>query len=395
MINPRLAGDCMLHCPYCSTLTKENETYCMKCGRMLPEDRYHRLSSKPNFFKRWKSPILSTVILLFFVISLYVTLEMRTAKAKDYYTKGEEKVLDQDFKTAQSLLQDALDMKDNFQQAEISLAFMNQALSMEQTLQKTEQLLKEKKYTQALEILNESEKGLQDYNGEAVNKLVERVTKQRNKINIEKLRQALKQEPEIDQLKVLLWDAVSIETEEAEQLTAIIREQIVNFVFAKASEQLKNNQFSDANLIVKDGLKYAPDSEKLLSLQTTVDKEKVAFETAQQSRIEQAMNTANKEQQMNESDAIKLKQIETTKDDQGNLVVKGQVQSVATIPINSIRVQYSITTDKGEAILTNEVYVYPEELYPEETGHFEFTHYDVNINQELTAEVETIAWYTK
>ncbi|AUJ26855.1 hypothetical protein A21D_03821 [Virgibacillus dokdonensis] len=385
----------MLHCPYCSTLTKENETYCMKCGRMLPEDRYHRLSSKPNFFKRWKSPILSTVILLFFVISLYVTLEMRTAKAKDYYTKGEEKVLDQDFKTAQSLFQDALDMKDNFQQAEISLAFMNQALSMEQTLQKTEQLLKEKKYTQALEILNESEKGLQDYNGEAVNKLVERVTKQRNKINIEKLRQALKQEPEIDQLKVLLWDAVSIETEEAEQLTATIREQIVNFVFAKASEQLKNNQFSDANLIVKDGLKYAPDSEKLLSLQTTVDKEKVAFETAQQSRIEQAMNTANKEQQMNESDAIKLKQIETTKDDQGNLVVKGQVQSVATIPINSIRVQYSITTDKGEAILTNEVYVYPEELYPEETGHFEFTHYDVNINQELTAEVETIAWYTK
>ncbi|WP_296362145.1 zinc ribbon domain-containing protein [Virgibacillus sp.] len=367
----------------------------MKCGRMLPEDRYHRLSSKPNFFKRWKSPILSTVILLFFVISLYVTLEMRTAKAKDYYTKGEEKVLDQDFKTAQSLFQDALDMKDNFQQAEISLAFMNQALSMEQTLQKTDQLLKEKKYTQALEILNESEKGLQDYNGEAVNKLVERVTKQRNKINIEKLRQALKQEPEIDQLKVLLWDAVSIETEEAEQLTATIREQIVNFVFAKASEQLKNNQFSDANLIVKDGLKYAPDSEKLLSLQTTVDKEKVAFETAQQSRIEQAMNTANKEQQMNESDAIKLKQIETTKDDQGNLVVKGQVQSVATIPINSIRVQYSITTDKGEAILTNEVYVYPEELYPEETGHFEFTHYDVNINQELTAEVETIAWYTK
>ncbi|API93725.1 hypothetical protein J32TS6_08130 [Virgibacillus pantothenticus] len=383
----------MLYCPYCGVQTKEEETYCIKCGKYLPEDRYNRLGNKPNI-KRWRLPFLSSALLLLLFIAFYVTLEIRTAKAKEYYMEGEQKVLAQDYQAAQTLFQNALKLKDNFQHAEASLAFMDKAISIEATLQESKQLLKEEKYAKALESLSQSEKDLQDFNGEAVNQIVERITKERNTIKLEKLKHALQQEPDIDQLKILLWDATSIETAEAEQLSANIREQIVNFVFTKASEHLTNNQFNNANVIVKDGLKYAPDSEKLLSLQTTIDKEKVAFETAQQSRIEQAMTTANKEQQLNDSEAIKLKKIEITSDDQENLVVKGQVQNVATIPINSIMVEYIIKTNKGEEILTNEVYVFPDELYPDETGNFEFTHYDMNDkNQALRVEVKTITWY--
>ncbi|NBJ71389.1 MULTISPECIES: zinc ribbon domain-containing protein [Clostridia] len=384
----------MLYCPYCGVQTKEEETYCIKCGKHLPEDRYNRLRNKPKFFTRWRLPLLSSAFLLFLCVVFYVTLEIRTAKAKEYYIEGEQKVLTQDYYAAQTLFQNALKWKDNFQHAEASLAFMDKAISIEATLKESKQLLKEKKYAQALESLNQSEKDLQDFNGEAVNQMVERITKERNTIKLEKLKHALQQKPDIDQLKILLWDATSIETAEAEQLSANIREQIVNFVFTKASKHLTNNQFNDANVIVKDGLKYAPNSEKLLSLQTTIDKEKVTFETAQQNRIEQAMTTANKEQQLNESEAIKLKKMEITSDDQGNLVVKGQVQSVATIPINSIMVEYIIKTNKGEEILTNEVYVFPDELYPDETGNFEFTHYDMNDkNEALKVEVKTITWY--
>ncbi|WP_077300531.1 zinc ribbon domain-containing protein [Virgibacillus pantothenticus] len=383
----------MLYCPYCGVQTKEEETYCIKCGKHLPEDRYNRLGNKPNV-KRWKLPLLSSALLLLLFIAFYVTLEIRTAKAKEYYMEGEQKVLAQDYQAAQTLFQNALKLKDNFQHAEASLAFMDKAISIEATLKESKQLLEEEKYAKALESLSQSEKDLQDFNGEAVNQIVERITKERNTIKLEKLKHALQQEPDIDQLKILLWDATTIETAEAEQLSANIREQIVNFVFAKASEHLTNNQFNNANVIVKDGLKYAPDSEKLVSLQTTIDKEKVAFETAQQSRIEQAMTTANKEQQLNKSEAIELNKIEITSDDQENLVVKGQVQSVATIPINSIMVEYVIKTNKGEEILTNEVYVFPDELYPDETGNFEFTHYDINDkNQALKVEVKTITWY--
>ncbi|MBU5266485.1 zinc ribbon domain-containing protein [Virgibacillus proomii] len=386
----------MLYCPYCGTQTKEDEHYCIKCGKYLPEDRYNRINNKTPWIKRWKLPLISSAVVLLSFLSTYIILEINTAKAKDLYIEGEEKVLKQDYQTAKALFQEALDHKNNFYQAQNSLDFMDTALSIQAVIKEATTLMEKKQFQQALTMLNKSEQKLKDFNGEAVNHIIELITKKRDTIKLNQIKYELEKEPNIDKLKLLLWEAVSIETGEATTITNNIRNQIISFVFTKASEQLNNKQFNDAQLIVKDGLKYAPESEKLLSLQTTIDKEKVAFETAQQNRIEQAMSTASQEQQTNKSNAITLKSIDLTSDDQGNLVVKGQVQNKVTIPINSIVVKYAILTKKGKEILTNEVYIYPDELYPNEEGKFEFTHYDLDekyIN--LKAEVKAITWYTE
>lgn len=72
----------------------------------------------------------------------------------------------------------------------------------------------------------------------------------------------------------------------------------------------------------------------------------------------------------------------------------GKVKSGATIPVNSILVEYSLEAN-GEALLTNEVYVYPDTLYPDETGEFEFTHYDIDRKKkDISINVDRIKWYT-
>ncbi|GAA0446788.1 MAG: zinc-ribbon domain-containing protein [Bacillota bacterium] len=384
----------MLHCPYCGTSIKEDESYCIKCGKKLPEDRFNRVKKKVGK-QFWKLPAIVTGCVLLSIVLLYVTLEIRTAKAKDLYNKGEEKVLNAEYQEAKELFQKAIDYKHNFNQAQHSLEFMDHALSIRASLEESTQFLKEKKYQAALDLINNTENTLKDFDGPAINQLIDEIAANRNAVKLKQVTESLKKEPNIDQLKILLWDAASIDTEEAEPITKDIRDQIINYTYTRANEQLNKKQFNDAKLIVEDGLKYAPKSEKLTSLQTTIDKEQVSFETAQQKRIEQAMTSATKEQQVNENDAVELVSIKTTSDDQGNLVVKGKVKSVATIPVNSIMVKYRLQTKDGHELLTNGVYVYPDELYPDESGNFEFTHFDIDYKaKDVETDVEKITWYT-
>ncbi|PAV28787.1 zinc ribbon domain-containing protein [Virgibacillus profundi] len=386
----------MLHCPYCGTNIKEDESYCIKCGKQLPDDINNRLKNKKYINKLWYLPAILAAVLLISSGIYYLILENQTAEAKNLYEQGEKQVLAGDYEQARDLFADALEHKKNFNHASTSLDFMDKALNVQRTLTQSTELLKEQDYQQALSLINEAENDMTNFNGPAVNEIIDLIVSTRNTIKIEQLKDTLKQEPSIDDLKILLWEADSIKDNEAKKITATIRDQIIDYSYSKASEQLKNKQFNDALIFVEDGLKYAPNAEKLQSLKTTIDKEQVAFETAQQQRIEQAINTAAKEQEINEKDAIELVSVAIESDKQGKLVVIGEVKSVATIPINSILIEYSLLTESGTEILSNEVYVYPDKLYPEEKGDFEFTHFDIDEeNKNLKIEVSKITWYTE
>src|SRR5690625_967058 len=193
-----------------------------------------------------------------------------------------------------------------------------------------------------------------------------------------------------------LWEAESIKTEEAEEVAENIRTQIADYTHSKAIELINKHQFSDARLLVSDGLKYAKTSKKLISLQQTIDKEQEAFETEQQMRIEQAIHLAEEERELNELKAVELIKASFDVDDQGALIVTGEVKSVATIPIHSIIVKYSLYHNKDdEPYVTNKAFVFPDILYPGESGEFEFTHYDIDEDINIkNIQIEKFTWYT-
>lgn len=384
----------MLHCPNCGTKVKENEHYCIKCGKPLPDDINTRIETNKQYSKWWALPILTMVITVIAVGLYAYILQYKTANALKLYTEAEQLMLDEDFNGATDLLEDALKKRKNFAQAETALDFSNKVIAIEKQLGEINELLANKEYKTSLEMIDYAEEELSSYSGPAVSKLVEKINDTYSIAKLEQLNAQLEEGPSINDLRILIWEAEEINHPDADKIVAAIRDRIIDYTFSKASEELNAKQFNDAILLAEDGLKYAPDSEKLQSLLTNINKEKLAFETEVQQRMEQAMDTAYKESQINENDAIEMISVKLENNDEGQVVINGEVKSTATVPINSILVEYALLKNNDE-ILTNEIFIFPDTLYPSETGKFEFTHFDLkDKSKDLRAEVKKLTWYT-
>lgn len=385
----------MFHCPYCGSIVKEDESFCIKCGKELPDDLNARFNQKKHFNRYWLLPIFCLLICVVSLMAFFFILQHQETTAKQLFNQGESFILEEDYSKAKEAFSDALTYKDNFFEANVALNFTNKVLQIEEDLKQAMKQQENNEFKESLDMINAAERTLQNYHGSAVDQLIDQIIIIKNDTKVEQLKYLLSQQPNIDELKSLLWESEAINNLDAEEITNSIRNQIVDYTFSKASEQLNNKQFNDAQILVDDGLKYAGDSEKLLSLQTTIEKEKTAFETEQQQRIEQAIHLAAEEDEKNKEDAIKLNSVKITKDDQDNWIVNGKVTSVATIPINSVLIEYSLLTNKDEEIETNKVYVFPDKLYMNEEGKFEFTHYDIDKkHKKVKVKVNKITWYT-
>ncbi|WP_156856344.1 zinc ribbon domain-containing protein [Oceanobacillus sp. AG] len=382
----------MYYCPNCGIKVKEDEHFCLKCGRPLP-DIEARLEPA-RFQKWWIFPIAMLVIVIssIFISSLY--FNHQSAKAIELYTEAQESLQEGDYAQANQLLQDSLRHRKDFNQAQVALQYTAEAISIGEQLEKAEQLLQTEDYNEALDILHLAEDKLKTYQGPVVSELVEKIDQTHASVLMEQLKAKLEKSPSMNEIRMLIWEAEEINHPEANEIVMQLRNELIEYTFSTASEALNHKQFNDALLITEDGLKYAPDSEKLQSLLANINKEKSSFETAAKERLEQAMDTVYQEHQMNENDAIEVVSIKVENDEDGRVIVNGAVKSNATVPINSILVDYALSRN-GEEILTNEIFVYPDTLYPTEQGKFEFTHFDLkDKSSELEAEIKRITWYT-
>lgn len=385
----------MLHCPYCGSIVKEDELFCVECGKELPNDLNERFKQKRQFNRFWLLPIFCLLLCILSLMSAYFILQHQAATAKQLFNQGQNLILEEDYSKAKTAFKDALSYKDNFYEADVALNFTEKVLQIEEDLKEALKQQENNEFKESLDMISSAERTLKNYHGSAVNQLIDQIIIMKDNTKVAQLKYLLSKQPDINELKNLLWDSETINNADAEEITIDIRNRIVDYTFSKASEELNNKQFNDAQILVDDGLKYASDSEKLQSLKTTIEKEKIAFEMEQQERIEQAIHLAAEEQEKNEEDAVKLNSVKIKEDKQGNWIVTGEVTSVATVPINSVLIEYALLTNKDEEITTNKVYVFPDHLYMNEEGQFEFTHYDINKkHKKIKVKVNKITWYT-
>lgn len=384
----------VFYCPHCGLQVNIDEKFCVSCGKQLPKDIENRLKTRRKRNYRWLLPFFMALVVILTILSYTWYLQREHNLAKEFYELGEKAVLNQQYKDAENYFETALLHKPNFPEAEVAQGFTKLMLEIEKNFVQAKDDLVDEKFNESLSLMNESENLIKNYHGQAVNEIIDEIVSLRNEITLAHIEKHLQNNPSIVTLKSLLWEAQSLNTNKAEEIASYIQQEIVDFTFVKASEKLQNKQFNDAKFIVEDGLKYAPDSEKLNTLRSAIDKEKTAFEIAEQRRIEQAIHMAEEDRAHNESSAIQLKDVKIKLDDQDRLIVKGKVKSVATIPVHSILVEYSIIEDE-EIVLENEVFVYPEVLYTDETGKFEYTHYEIDENlADLEIHINKMKWYT-
>lgn len=387
-------GDYMFYCPYCGTQLQVEESYCLTCGKEMTKQIKKRIKQDRTFNRYWLIPIISFIFSIIIILSYYLIENNRVDQAKQLYDLGEEHLMEQAFDEAIYVFEEAIKYQPSFSQAKTTLDFTKKALNIKVEIDGIQTLLNNGHYDKALALVDEHEKQLRHYQGEIVNKIVKSLTNKRDTISIAQIQNKLSQEHSIEDLKVILWEATAINNDDAQTIADNIRQEIADYSFSIASEKLNKHHFNDALFIVEDGLKYAPYSDKLLSLQQTIEKEKVAFETAQQERIEQALHIAEEEQDFNENKAVEIKEAHLSKDEQDRLVVSGEIKSQATVPIQSVFVEYKIVTEDGLVLETNRVFTYPERLYPKDVGSFEFTHYDIDGNRDdLSINIEKITWY--
>ncbi|TFB14067.1 zinc ribbon domain-containing protein [Filobacillus milosensis] len=382
----------MSYCPKCGAKTHTDELFCVSCGAPLPTDISERYNTdQKNFNKWWLVPLSVLIFSLMFAIGIHFYLEHQEDQAKQSYNEGVELALEGQYLKAKDKFRQSLDYKSNYKAAATSSNFMDIAMQINEALGEVDRLIENKMYQEAINLTEENESKLRQYNGKVVNQLLDEILTKRNDIKIAQVQNNLKDEASIDELKMQLWRVESINTEPAQNLESQMKERIVNLSFNEANEELNDNQFSTALAIVKDALRYVPENERLESLKTTIEKQKVAFETEQKQRIAQAQSQVEMEQEQNENNAVELINIEAVKNEEGDIVVKGELKSVATVPIYSTSVKYSLYDENDELILENETFLYPETLYPEETGQFEYTHYDVK--EEVDINIDQIKWY--
>ncbi|MET3681960.1 tetratricopeptide (TPR) repeat protein [Alkalibacillus flavidus] len=385
-----------MYCPRCGSKTKENEAYCTICGAQLPKDYEDRKQSPNRVNRWWFTPLITLICVLMAGIGLHFYLEYNNSKAQSLYNEGVDYAMDGQYAKAQQAFDEAQSYNDNLEAAKTNEAFMDVALDVNEQLSNAKTLMDQGAYQQALQTTQEAESALSGYNGEVINQLLDTVMETRNNIKINQIDQRLNNNPSIEELKILLWQVESIELDDAAELESLIRERIVNYVTNEANNMLKTNQFSSAIAIIEDGLRYAPENEQLTSLKSTVENQKADFETQQQKRIEQALSQYELEQEHNANNAVEMVDIEASLNEFDEISVTGEVKSTATRPIHSISVSYTLYDDSDNEILNNETFVYPDTVYPDETGQIEHTHSDLPEDfdsEEISITVEGISWY--
>ncbi len=377
----------MAYCPKCGASVYSEEIFCVNCGEKLPHDLNQRLCTNKWRFKHFIMPITILSLIIIITIAIYTIYHYKLNEAKLAYTKAEEALLLSDYQLANQYIDESIKTLPGFNQAQQIKQFTQFSVEILDQLSKTDS------NQDKLRLIIQAKNDLAHFTGEAVDIFTQQLLSTQAEIQIEMVKARLAQNPSVDDLPLLLWEANSIQDPEAYQLVRRIRDQLIAHTIDQAYQYLNKNQFSQAQSIVENGLYYAPNDLKLSSLLNSIEKEKAAFIATQEERLEQAFSQYEVEQQVNQNEAIEELEIDFKVNSDDQLVVSGQLKSVATVPIHAIFVHYTLFDDELNELKSNEIYVYPETLYPGETGEFDHIHFDQELIDKTTSvQVTSITW---
>lgn len=212
-------------------------------------------------------------------------------------------------------------------------------------------------------------------------------------ITVGKIKQELSELTTVDQLAAKLTRMATLSTEEAAAVKEQILTKITQISRQQAQQQLENKQFSAAIATLDQALKYVVDHQSLLSFKEKIVQEQTAFEQAEQTRLEQAMEAAAKEELLNETAAVEVTSFQFEVDEFGDLYIKGEVTNVATRDISSVTIEFTVYDLEGNHLYDSSTSVYPFYLSRGEKGSFEDTVF--YLFEEVNVEIENITWYVE
>ncbi|MFV8829435.1 zinc-ribbon domain-containing protein [Alkalihalobacterium sp. APHAB7] len=398
-----------MFCHSCGNKRLDTERYCPKCGTAFmegldevsatTEDNSNssslppkkQQSKKNKTLTLWLLPILSTLCVTIVLISYYYYEASINNRVASLNQKIESNFSSGEYKQAEKKITEALELRDMtmFQQYR---DIVKLALQYEQKLHEIDDLIQLNQVIQAsLHIKNLKEHMHEtNYYLPLLQPIQLRLENTEVNLTVAEAKMELNELETVAELGQKLSSLSSFNGEEAEKIKQQILNKIVQISYEKAEMHLQKHEFSKALYALETGLQYAINDAKLLSFIDRVNDEKLAFEHAEQNRLEAAMVAAAKEDLKNRTEAVEITSIDIELDEFGDVYLFGDVINNGTTTIYSIDIHYSIFDEDEELVTETVTSVYPYELAPGETGRFSHSYY--GIFEELSVTVESITW---
>lgn len=373
-------------CPKCGAKVHDEEIFCISCGEKLPTDRHQRFQTRRFSAKDWIMPIGIFVLITLVFLGILLFHYNRTNHALDAYKDATTAFNQEDYEESLTYLDKALNYYSKFPAANDLQQLLTIYLS---GIEIDNQL----SYNDQLKQLNNLQIALDDFDGENIDQFIMDIKHQQERLQLDQIESRLSDDLSIQDLQALVWEIDAIHSTDALMLKQQLRERLSTSIASIANTYLSDNRFPDASEVVKNGLYYLPDDERLLSLTETINVAQNQFVTALEERMEKAYQTYEEEVVFNESKAVELENISLKKTASSQLKIEGTVISQATVPIYHVHITFELLNKNNDIIDTRESYVYPDVLYPSDEGKLDYVYLDNKFNNEATdVKVTEVSW---
>lgn len=397
-----------MFCHQCGDKLVEESTFCINCGAKVDQDNqitgqiqslektntaiHSHETSPPRVETNGKKtplphslipyfiPIISLVMVSVFLIFTYVSEQKKNNHVLELQQAAEANALEGNFTEATKLLEDAVEVRPDYDVLQRNLEEVNRAQTFANQLDAALTLSANQQFDQAEQELTTLTNQLADENSPLFTHFEALITTEEENITIEKIKLELLTITNIDELANKLNTLEALSNSKAEDVKTEIMNKIVQFAFEEASTLYTDGYFEEALTMLNKGLNYSSNNEQLLAFKDEIEQAITALE-------EQAVQ----DDLHNRTAAVEVTYFDAVLEENGDITISGTLISTATIPIYSLTVYLAIFDEDGNFLFEDILSVEPYELNPGDEGIFEGVIEDVN--QEAYIEITNITWY--
>ncbi|WP_208414578.1 FxLYD domain-containing protein [Paenibacillus castaneae] len=413
-----------MYCHHCGKKRMDDAIYCSQCGRRLAADeealvaadapmiagvseiaasseteavnspsfRSNGKRSKGGSLWSWLIPISLALVMAASVFTYYKYQLSINDKVIRLQNEAKTEALAGKYAEALALLKEAANDRPKFTALRKDALIIAHAAEQERAAEAASKQLEENNLSEAELALIKLKDELKGHTEPIYARVREKLTALNDKLGIMKLTDELADLVTVDELAAKLSIASHLDSEDAVSIREQLVEKIVNISLVEAEALLKKKNYTEALAVTVKALTFAKEDDRLVSLENRINNAQAQYEKSEQQRLEQAMQKEAAEDLKNQTAAVDVIHIKTTLDENGDVYIEAELKNVATRPIYSVKIQYTVLDKGGKEVAKGKAAVLPDYVEPGENMSFKEAVKDVHM-EDTTVIVDHITWY--
>ncbi|MGD7045066.1 hypothetical protein [Jeotgalibacillus proteolyticus] len=324
------------------------------------------------------------------IVSIFFYEKWLNSQVIEWKTEGESEAFNHKWDEAENLLQEAYETRPGIEGIEASLTAVKDAKEFERSVERLSSQLDAEEIEKAEIEMDKMIEKMEARQNELYFLYKDQLIELRDESVILGIQNDIEHPLSMQALAGKLLEISDMESEFAVQVKNQIKEKIAQETIAEASEKMESYQFSEALNIVEIGLGYTSNHEDLLAFKAEIKEARLAYQTEEYDRLQDAMKEAEREDHFNRTESVSIKEWDVVTSEPGTIELMGKVENRGTRQIKDIRLTWGIFNNKDELVSESTVSVNPSDLMVNEEGEFKDS---ISLEgEELNAEIMNITW---